>query len=80
MANGAFRSTVWDPILIISQMVTMQSIYYVTLGLWLVVVDFIAGAERSVDQVFGYEVRTIIINDYVSPLFKIQLHCECMRQ
>ena len=46
--------------MICAQIVTMQSIFYVTLGFWLVVVDFIAGADRSLDQIFGYEVCELV--------------------
>ena len=53
---GQFRSSVWDPTMICAQIITMQSIFYVTLGFWLVLVDYIAGADRSLDQIFSYEV------------------------
>ncbi len=55
--GGQFRSSVWDPSMICAQIVTMQSIYYVALGFWLLLVDYIAGADRSLDQMFSYEVR-----------------------
>ena len=57
---GQFRSSVWDPTMICAQIVTMQSIYYVTFGFWLVLVDYIAGADRSLDQIFGYEVSVLL--------------------
>ena len=57
---GQFRSSVWDPTMICAQIVTMQSIYYVTLGFWLVLVDYIAGADRSLDQIFSYEVSILL--------------------
>jgi len=53
-----FRSYIWDPILIISQIVLMQCIYYSFLGLWLAGVDGLVHSSRSLDQIFSYEVRT----------------------
>lgn len=32
---GQFRYTVWDPVMIISQIVTLQSVFYVCLGNYL---------------------------------------------
>ena len=47
----------WDPSLIFAQMVTMQGLYYVTLGFWLVLVDLMSGTDRTTSQIFSYEVR-----------------------
>ncbi|KAI2663902.1 hypothetical protein H4Q32_012530 [Labeo rohita] len=51
-----FRSYVWDPVLIISQIILMQCIYYSFLGLWLAGVDGLVHTSRSLDQIFSYEV------------------------
>nr|XP_046197958.1 protein SYS1 homolog isoform X2 [Oncorhynchus gorbuscha] len=51
-----FRSYIWDPVLILSQIVLMQCIYYSFLGLWLAVVDSLVQTNRSLDQIFSYEV------------------------
>uniref|UniRef100_A0A7N5ZR03 Protein SYS1 homolog n=1 Tax=Anabas testudineus TaxID=64144 RepID=A0A7N5ZR03_ANATE len=51
-----FRSYIWDPILIVSQIVLMQCIYYSFLGLWLAGVDSLVQTSRSLDQIFSYEV------------------------
>jgi len=56
---GGFRSSVWDPILIVSQILTMQSVFYVTLGSWVYVMDCIADTYRSLDQLFAYEALQI---------------------
>lgn len=56
MAQGHFRSYVWDPVLIISQIILMQCIFYSCLGMWLVVVDSLVQNSRSLDQMFSYEV------------------------
>lgn len=52
---GQFRSSVWDPVLIIAQIMTMQSIFYVGLGAWVCVLDILLGTNRSLEQLFGYE-------------------------
>lgn len=58
MAAG-FRSYVWDPCLIISQIVAVQCVYYLFLAFWVVFVDFSTGNSRSLDQFFSEEVNTI---------------------
>lgn len=47
---GQFRSYVWDPVLIIAQILSMQSAFYLGLGLWVVVVDYILASHRSLDR------------------------------
>lgn len=51
-----FRSYIWDPVLILSQILLMQCIYYSFLGLWLAGVDSLIQTSRSLDQIFSYEV------------------------
>eukprot|EP00092_Neocalanus_flemingeri_P034653 GFUD01037695.1.p1 GENE.GFUD01037695.1~~GFUD01037695.1.p1 ORF type:complete len:157 (+),score=31.57 GFUD01037695.1:94-564(+) len=51
---GQFRYTVWDPWMIISQIITLQAVFYVSLGLWIVAFDFLADSPRSLDQIFSY--------------------------
>ncbi|PIK39136.1 hypothetical protein BSL78_24025 [Apostichopus japonicus] len=53
MASG-FRSYVWDPFLIISQIATMQSIFYMGFGLWLCFVDLVLQVPQSLDHLFSY--------------------------
>jgi len=52
---GGFRSSVWDPCLIISQIVAVQSVFYLTLGSWIATMDYIGGWNNTLDKVFGYE-------------------------
>ena len=59
---GSFRYTVWDPFMIVAQMATLQSLYYVSLGLWIFVFDIIQGSPRSLDQIFMYQVSFISFN------------------
>lgn len=53
---GGFRSNIFDPVLLGAQIVTLQCCFYVTMGLWLVLADLVAGIELSVDQLFDYRV------------------------
>lgn len=57
-----FRSYIWDPVLILSQILLMQCIYYSFLGLWLAVVDSLIQMSRSLDQIFSYEVTSIFFS------------------
>jgi len=52
---GQFRYTVWDPWMIISQILTLQCVFYVSLGLWLSIFDLASGNDKSLDQVFKYQ-------------------------
>lgn len=52
---GQFRSSVWDPVLIVAQIITLQCVFYVGLGLWVCMMDFIAGTNCSLEQLFSYE-------------------------
>jgi len=52
--GGQFRYTVWDPWMIIAQILTLQAVYYVCLGLWVAGFDLLAGNPRSLDQMFSY--------------------------
>merc|ERR1711976_417012 len=53
---GQFRSSVWDPVLIISQILTIQCVFYISLGTWISIMDYIGGTYRSLDQFFSFEV------------------------
>lgn len=52
---GQFRSSQWDPVLIIAQIITMQCLFYVGLGTCVAVIDFILGYNRSLSQLFLYQ-------------------------
>ena len=43
---GSFRYTVWDPWMIVAQMATLQCAYYVTLGIWIFLLDALGGYPR----------------------------------
>lgn len=50
--TGKFRSYIWDPILIISQIVAIQFTFYFFLGAWILSVDKISGRFVAVNQIF----------------------------
>ncbi|XP_032930730.1 protein SYS1 homolog isoform X1 [Catharus ustulatus] len=50
-----FRSYVWDPALIVSQMVLLQAGYYSSLGLWLALLGTLGSTGPSLQQVFSDE-------------------------
>eukprot|EP00118_Oscarella_pearsei_P002739 m.11434 g.11434 ORF g.11434 m.11434 type:complete len:155 (+) comp23315_c0_seq3:60-524(+) len=50
---AGFRAYVWDPVLLIAQMAAMQSIFYVGLGVWCLVLDKIMGLDKSLDQILS---------------------------
>ncbi|XP_050715522.1 protein SYS1 homolog [Eriocheir sinensis] len=52
---GAFRYKIWDPPLIISQIITMQAVFYVGLGIWVASLDLFTGHHRSLDSLFKYQ-------------------------
>lgn len=52
---GQFRYTTWDPVLIVSQIVTMQAIFYGCLSAWMVVMDLLLGDAQSLDHIFSYQ-------------------------
>ncbi|KAJ1527197.1 hypothetical protein ONE63_008728 [Megalurothrips usitatus] len=53
--RGQFRSTIWDPTLIVSQILAVQFIFYSSLGLWLSIVNLVSGTYCSLDLLFKYE-------------------------
>ena len=77
---GSFRYTVWDPLMIMAQMATLQSLYYVSLGLWIFIFDIIQGSPRSLDQIFMYQVWNIKLSitdslqlNYTKSLLKVNV-------
>lgn len=53
--GGNFRYTVWDPVMIVSQICTLQSSFYFTLSLWVFLFDVAQGQPRSLYQLFSYQ-------------------------
>jgi len=53
--NGRFRLTVWDPRLIVSQIVAVVSSFYFTYGFLLLATSFAVGGDLGLRNVFNYE-------------------------
>ncbi|KAA0186875.1 hypothetical protein HAZT_HAZT006779 [Hyalella azteca] len=53
--SGSFRYKVWDPPLIIAQIITMQAVYYVGLGVWIALLDLFTGHHVTLDSIFRYQ-------------------------
>lgn len=53
--NG-FRYQKWDPLLIISQIIAVQTLYYLGLGFWVLITTFILNRGPSLDYIFSYEI------------------------
>ena len=69
MAAG-FRSNIFDPVLIVAQIVSLFCFHCVGLGAWLVLANSICGTDSTIDQLFDYRVRKalyVYIRVHVSP-------------
>ena len=67
MASG-FRSNVFDPLLVVAQILALQSCFYLSFGFWLFVADAIGDVHRTLDQIFNYRVScalTLSLSSYV---------------
>lgn len=53
--GGHFRYSVWDPPLIITQIVTIQCFFYTSLGLWIFLTNILSGTTLSLDEIFLYQ-------------------------
>ncbi|XP_023300904.1 protein SYS1 homolog [Lucilia cuprina] len=54
MKSGSFRNTQWDPILLISQIISVQFCVYFTLGLLVGLANLVAGDNYRLDNIFEY--------------------------
>ena len=78
---GVFRSNVFDPILIVCQMVAIQCFFYVSLGVWIVVANVAAGMNYSVDKFFDYHVSTLklVVNRRIClRVLSLSVPCVCV--
>ncbi|KAG0173121.1 hypothetical protein DFQ28_009626 [Apophysomyces sp. BC1034] len=65
MASTSFRTSVWDPILIIAQIISFQSLYYIVLSLLLLVAFALGGTEFTLDSILGdQEIRTDTVSGW----------------
>jgi len=56
--TGHFRITVWDPVLIIAQIVSVQCLYYFTMCVWITIISYVVGTSRSLDIIFEFKVHS----------------------
>ncbi len=54
---SGFRSQKWDPWLIISQIIAVQTIYYFGLGVWVFLITLTVNRVPTLDYLFSYEVK-----------------------
>ncbi|KAG5872414.1 hypothetical protein JTB14_013659 [Gonioctena quinquepunctata] len=52
--SGSFRYTQWDPWLIIFQIISIQTLLYVSLGLILALLSTLVGEPKTLDHIFEY--------------------------
>jgi hypothetical protein len=52
-----FRNQKWDPWLIISQIIAVQTIYYFGLGFWVFFTTLALNQVPTLDYFFAYDVR-----------------------
>lgn len=61
--SGSFRNTQWDPALIISQIIAVQCIVYLSLGIIMAVLDLLTGDSNSLEHLFEYHVsKSVLLN------------------
>lgn len=54
MGGGAWRSWVWDPWLLLAELVGLQGLFYASLSILLTSLDWLWGRRRSLEQIFRY--------------------------
>uniref|UniRef100_A0A6M2DWS1 Protein SYS1 homolog n=1 Tax=Xenopsylla cheopis TaxID=163159 RepID=A0A6M2DWS1_XENCH len=52
--SGSFRNTQWDPVLLIFQILAMQTSGYFSLGLIMALMEGLAGSNHTLDHIFQY--------------------------
>jgi hypothetical protein len=55
---SGFRSQKWDPWLIISQIIAIQTLYYLGLGFGVFFITFALNRVPTLDYLFSYNVKT----------------------
>lgn len=65
--KSGFRNTQWDPLLLIAQIIAVQSVLYASLGFIMAIMDSFVGANHTLDHLFQYHVS------YLANIFKKHL-------
>lgn len=71
MKSGSFRSTQWDPILLISQIVSLQFCVYFTLGILVFTANLLAGDNYRLDTIFEYHVSRQCVLKYCGAILTL---------
>lgn len=58
MKTGSFRNTQWDPLLLISQIISVQFCVYFSLGILVCAANLLAGDNYRLDNIFEYHVSS----------------------
>ncbi|KAK0072492.1 hypothetical protein PV325_011281, partial [Microctonus aethiopoides] len=64
--SGQFRKTTWDPVLIICQIIAVQTVMYFFLGIWIWIVATLLNTTQSLNYAFQYE--EIHVKDFAGRL------------
>jgi hypothetical protein len=54
--SGKFRVTVWDPTLILGQIMAVQTAFYLSFGLLLALGSLFTGSSPALANIFSYKV------------------------
>ena len=73
MAVGQFKSYTWDPFLIISQIIAVQAIFYISLGMLLYGLNFAVDRHISLSQIFDVTVSVASCLNFVGNIFSYPL-------
>lgn len=70
MKGGTFRSTQWDPFLLTAQIIAMQSLLYVSLGIVMCFMEMIVGdgTNHTLNHLFQYHVSILLSKRLLSPV------------
>ena len=57
---AGFRANIFDPVLIVAQIVSLFCFHCASLGAWLVLANFIGGTHNAIRQLFDYHVSSLL--------------------
>ncbi|CAI7993520.1 Protein SYS1 homolog [Geodia barretti] len=52
--RSGFRSSIFDPVLVVAQIVSLFCFHCVALGGWLLLANLVGGTSTTIDQLFDY--------------------------
>ena len=69
MAVGQFKSYTWDPLLIISQIIAVQAVFYISFGILLYGLNFAVNRDISLLQIFDVTVSVASCLNFVGNIY-----------